>query len=133
MAIPIAAIRYAGIWSATVQYYVNDSVTSPIDDRGYVTLVNVLGGADQSTGIVSWVILPENGGGGGVTTLQGLGGIVSLGSPSDTISFNTSGQTVELDVTGLPLGIAVTALNGLNDGITIVDGGRCGVTPNISN
>lgn len=86
----MSLIRYAGIWSATQRYTLNEMVNSPIDTQAYVLQITTLtGGSDPSVPSPDWLLIPS-GGGGGVTTLNSKSGAVTLQSNDGLFEFDNS-------------------------------------------
>jgi hypothetical protein len=86
----MSLIRYAGIWSVTQYYTLNEMVNSPIDSNAYVLqITNLTGGSDPSVASPNWLLVPS-GGGGGVTTLNTMSGAVELQSADGLFTYNNS-------------------------------------------
>lgn len=53
-----ALLRFAGVWNSSTQYYSNNSVVSPENNKCYSLLSQSLsGGADPSVNDVDWLLL----------------------------------------------------------------------------
>ena len=53
-----ALLRFAGVWNSSTQYYSNNSVVSPANNKCYSLLSPSLsGGADPSVNDVDWLLL----------------------------------------------------------------------------
>ena len=137
MSIPTDALRYAGIWDAVLTYKYAMFVVSPIDNGAYVWTDDtpVTGGADPSTGVPNWVVIPPiatgditgiiagtgitGGGSSGVVTI-GNSGVLSVTANNGCSS--SGGQNPNITNTGV---LSVTASNGCAS-----SGGQ---NPNITN
>jgi hypothetical protein len=125
MSIPSGVLKYAGIWSVANPYLYADFVVSPIDSLAYVLVIPTLtGGTDPSTPSASWVNIPNAGGGGGITSLNGLdsgdnAGILQLVSGDGSVTFTVpTPSSGEIDAS-VNFPQAVGSLNGLDGGVSL--------------
>jgi len=125
MSIPSGVLKYAGIWSVSSSYLYADFVVSPIDSLAYVLVITTLtGGADPSVPSASWVNIPNGGGGGGITSLNGLdsgdnAGILTLVSADGSVTFTTpTPSTGQIDAS-VTYPTTVTQLNGLTSSVSL--------------
>lgn len=86
MSIPVNLLRWAEVWSVTRTYSQYDFVQSPIDSLCYVYVgvPDIVGGTDPSVVNPLWVVFPATGGGGGITSLNGLTDPAMLITSADT-------------------------------------------------
>jgi hypothetical protein len=125
MSIPSGVLKYAGIWSVANPYLYADFVVSPIDSLAYVLVIPTLtGGTDPSTPSASWVNIPNGGGGGGITSLNGLdsgdnAGILQLVSADGSVTFTVpTPSSGEIDAS-VTYPTVVDQLNGLTGSVSL--------------
>ena len=89
----MSLVRFAGVWNSTTEYYLDNLVVSPLDDKAYVLTVSSLtGGTDPSVPSADWELVSSGGGVAGVSSLETLTGEITLSS--DTATFTPDGQNI---------------------------------------
>lgn len=124
MSIPSAPLRYAGIWNVSNTYLQNDMVVSPTDNQAYILIVPSLsGGDDPSVASDNWVLNPNTGGGGGVTTLNTKSGAVELQSNDGLFEFdNTDPQIIYFERVTYSYGTYTEATGGSASVVVAITG-----------